>query len=117
MTSAQSPAQNVSPFAVALLAMATTAVALGSTACVTHASDATSTPTAGRPAVAVTVVEASPAPLTESIDVVGSLTPKFYADVKSELTGVIAAVYVTDWVWVRRGDALARLDSSEIEAG
>jgi RND family efflux transporter MFP subunit len=37
--------------------------------------------------------------------------------VKSEVTGTVTAVYVTEWVPVRRGDRLARLDTSETEAG
>jgi RND family efflux transporter MFP subunit len=71
---------------------------------------------AERPPVAVAVFPASLADLTDSLDVVGSLAPKFAADVKSEITGVVTAVYVNEWVPVRRGDRLARLDTSETEA-
>jgi RND family efflux transporter MFP subunit len=71
---------------------------------------------AERPPVAVAIAPASIAEFTESVDVVGSLTPKFAADVKSEISGVVTAVYVTEWVPVRRGDRLARLDTSETEA-
>jgi RND family efflux transporter MFP subunit len=53
----------------------------------------------------------------ESVEIVGSLAPRFSADVKSEVTGIVTAVYVTEWVPVRRGDRLARLDTSETEAG
>jgi RND family efflux transporter MFP subunit len=55
--------------------------------------------------------------LQESVEIVGSLAPRFSADVKSEVTGIVTAVYVTEWVPVRRGDRLARLDTSETEAG
>lgn len=71
----------------------------------------------GRPPVAVTAVSAAPTNWTESVEVVGSLAPKFFADVKSEVSGTVAAVYVTEWVPVRKGGELARLDTSETEAG
>jgi RND family efflux transporter MFP subunit len=72
---------------------------------------------AGRPPVAVTVEPAVRADLQESVDVVGTLEAKFSADVKSEVTGVVTNVYVTEWVPVRRGDKLATLDTRESEAG
>jgi RND family efflux transporter MFP subunit len=79
---------------------------------------ADSTPVeAGRPPVAVSVEVASATDLQETIDVVGTLEPKFTADVKSEVTGVVTEVYVTEWVPVKRGEKLARLDSRETEAG
>jgi RND family efflux transporter MFP subunit len=57
------------------------------------------------------------ADLVEAVDVVGSLAPKYAADVKSELSGIISGVYVTEWVPVKKGQPLARLDTSETEAG
>lgn len=69
-----------------------------------------------RPAVAVTVVAAATSEAAETVDVVGSLAPKFSADVKSEVSGTVAEVYVTEWVAVRKGAPLARLDASESEA-
>ena len=72
---------------------------------------------AGRPAVAVDVAPVTLGDLQESVDVVGSLEPKFSADVKSEVTGVVREVYVTEWVPVRKGARLARLDTTETEAG
>ncbi len=71
----------------------------------------------GRPPVAVTVQPAVRADLEETVDVVGTLQAKFAADVKSEVTGVVTEVYVTEWVPVRRGARLARLDTRETEAG
>jgi RND family efflux transporter MFP subunit len=71
---------------------------------------------AERPPVAVAVSAAGVADFTETVEVVGSLAPKFAADVKSEISGLVTAVYVTEWVPVRRGDRLARLDTSETEA-
>lgn len=71
----------------------------------------------GRPPVAVSVEAASASDLVDTIEVVGSLDPKFFADIKSEVSGTVTAVYVTQWVPVRKGAALARLDTSETEAG
>ncbi len=70
-----------------------------------------------RPPVAVSLGAVKTADLTESVDVVGSLAPKFSADVKSEVSGIVTAVYVTEWVPVQKGARLARLDTSETEAG
>ena len=54
--------------------------------------------TAGKPPVAVEVTKISTTDLTEGIEVVGSLSPKFSADVKSEYAGIVTDVYVTEWV-------------------
>lgn len=70
-----------------------------------------------RPPVAVAVQAAGLSDVTDAVDVIGSLEPKFSADVKSEVSGVVRAVYVTQWVPVRKGTPLARLDTSETEAG
>ena len=70
----------------------------------------------GRPAVAVSVEAACTSDILDTIDVVGSLSPKFSADVKSEISGTVTEVYVTQWVPVRKGAPLARLDTSETEA-
>jgi membrane fusion protein, multidrug efflux system len=67
--------------------------------------------------VAVTVSPVVATDLQERVEVVGSLEPKFSADVKSELTGIVKTVYVTEWVPVRRGDRLAQLNTNETEAG
>jgi membrane fusion protein, multidrug efflux system len=72
---------------------------------------------AGRPPVAVGIARVTKADLAEAVEVVGTLEPKFSADVKSEVTGVVTDVYVTEWVAVKKGDRLARLDTRESEAG
>jgi membrane fusion protein, multidrug efflux system len=72
---------------------------------------------AGRPPVAVTADPVTAADLQEGVEVVGTLDAKFSADVKSEVTGVVTDVYVTEWVPVARGARLARLDTRETEAG
>jgi RND family efflux transporter MFP subunit len=71
---------------------------------------------AERPPVAVTVATVAAADLTEAIDVIGALAPKFSADVKSEVSGTVTQIFVTQWVPVRKGDPLARLDTTETEA-
>lgn len=81
------------------------------------ASAATPQPEAGRPPVAVTVADVSRASFDESVEVIGTLAPKFTAEVKSEVTATVTEVYVTEWVAVRKGDRLARFDTSEVEAG
>jgi membrane fusion protein, multidrug efflux system len=72
--------------------------------------------TASRPPVAVTVAPVVSAELQETVDVVGSLEPKFSTEIKSEVTGTVSAVYVTEWVPVRKGERLAQLDTRETEA-
>jgi RND family efflux transporter MFP subunit len=73
-------------------------------------------PATGRPPVAVSVSRVAGGDVSHTIDVVGSLAPKFAADIKSEVSGIVAAVYVTEWVPVRAGDRLARLHTAENEA-
>jgi RND family efflux transporter MFP subunit len=71
---------------------------------------------ASRPPVAVEVASAELGDLAETIDVVGTLAPKLSADVKSEYSGIVAAVHVTEWVAVREGQPLATLDTREGQA-
>lgn len=72
---------------------------------------------ATRPPVAVSVAPVVQADLQESVEIVGTLEPKFAVDVKSEVTGTVTDVYVTEWVPVRKGDRLAYLDTRESDAG
>ncbi len=69
----------------------------------------------GKPPVAVEVFKVSASTVSEGIDVVGSLSAKFGTDVKSEYTGIVAEVYVTEWVRVAKGTPLAKLDAREAE--
>src|SRR3989339_1459822 len=69
-----------------------------------------------RPPVAVETSIATAGVLTEGIDVTGTLTPKFEVDVKSEVAGLVREVFVTEWVRVKKGDPLARIDIREQEA-
>jgi len=70
----------------------------------------------GKPPVAVDTATAQPSELVEGIEVTGSLAPKFFAEVKSQIPGLIREVYVTEWVRVAKGTPLARIDVSESEA-
>ena len=59
----------------------------------------------GKPPVAVEVTKVSATDFTEGIDVVGSLSAKFGADVKSEYAGIVTDVYVNEWVRVKKGSS------------
>jgi len=69
----------------------------------------------GKPPVAVEAAKVIAADVTEGIEVIGTLAAKFGADVRSEYTGIVTDVYVTEWVKVKKGDPLAKLDTREIE--
>ena len=69
-----------------------------------------------RPPVAVETLTAATSEITEGVDVVGTLTPKFETEVKSQILGLVREVYVTEWVRVKKNTPLARIDVSETEA-
>jgi len=69
-----------------------------------------------KPPMAVELATAATAELTEGIEVTGTLEPKFSADVKTQIPGLVKEVYVTQWVRVRKGQPLARIDVAETEA-
>jgi len=71
---------------------------------------------AARPSVAVEATQVQARDLIEGIEVVGSLTPRFEAKLKAEYAGIVTDVYVTEWVRVKKGTPLAKLDIREIEA-
>lgn len=71
---------------------------------------------AGRAPVAVETAKAAPVTFTESVEVVGSLVASREAEVKTEYSGIVAEVLVTQWVRVARGTPLARLDTREAVA-
>ena len=71
--------------------------------------------TAGRPPVAVDASPAAPAEIADGIDVVGTLAARYDAEVKSEYGGTVSEVYVTEWVRVRKGQPLAKVDTREGE--
>jgi membrane fusion protein, multidrug efflux system len=98
-------------------ALITLMVALAATGGCNKGENRTQTMEVGRPPVGVSVTPATQANLDETIEVVGTLQAKFSADVKSEITGTVTDVYVTEWVPVKKGAKLARLDTRETEAG
>lgn len=69
-----------------------------------------------RPPVAVEAVIASTDTITDALDVVGTLSPKFQTDVNAEYPGVVKEVYVTEWVKVKKGEKLVSFDTREPEA-
>ena len=69
----------------------------------------------GRAPVAVDVTKAVTTSFTEGVDVVGSLLPKFTADVRSEFVGIVTEVYVTEWVRVKKGTPLVKIDTRELQ--
>jgi membrane fusion protein, multidrug efflux system len=69
-----------------------------------------------KPPVAVEAAAAATTDLVEGIEVTGCLDPKFWADVKTQIPGLVKQVYVTEWVRVHKGQPLARIDLAEIEA-
>ena len=79
-------------------------------------------PPAGAPgataaaAVAVDTITAAPADIVDAIAVVGTLVPRTQAEIKSDISGRIVEIMAGEWVKVRRGDALARVDTQEIDS-
>lgn len=69
------------------------------------------------PPVAVEVLTVEPREVVQGVDVVGTLTPKSQAEVKSEVPGKLTDVLVTEWVRVSRGQPLARVDARELDTG
>ena len=70
---------------------------------------------AGKPAVSVDAATAGTGDVFDGIDVLGTLSPKYQAEIKSEYGGVVARVYVNDWARVRKGDRLLKVDTREGE--
>ena len=86
--------------------------AVAAAGCSSKAEDVTE----GRRPVAVETFQVAGGTIEESIEVVGVLFPKFEADVRAEHPGTVAEIYVSEWVPVKKGTPLARLESRESEA-
>jgi len=69
----------------------------------------------GKPAVSVDVASAAVGDITDGIEVVGTLSPKYQAEIKPEYGGVVTQVHVNDWAKVRKGDPLLKVDTREGE--
>jgi RND family efflux transporter MFP subunit len=53
--------------------------------------------------------------VAEGIEVIGTLSPKYQAEIKPEYGGVVTHVHVNDWARVRKGDPLLKVDTREGE--
>lgn len=69
-----------------------------------------------KPPVAVETARAATGTLKDAVAVTGTLDPKFWADVKTQIPGLVKQVYVAEWVRVAKGAPLARIDLAEAEA-
>ncbi len=69
-----------------------------------------------KPPVAVEVQAAAPSNVSDGIEVTGSLEPKFSVDVKTQIPGLVRQVMVSEWVHVKKGQPLVRIDVAETEA-
>ena len=72
---------------------------------------------ASRPPVAVETAAAATVDLEQAIEAVGTLAAESEAEVRSEYSGTVAEIFVTQWVRVRAGTPLARLDAREPASG
>lgn len=109
------PGRNPKLFQI-LTALCLSLIVAAAAACTTgQGGAAPASEAAARPPVAVDVAAVTAVDVEDGIDVVGTLAAKFQAEVKSEYTGIVTAVYVTEWVRVGKGTPLARLDTREIE--
>ncbi len=71
---------------------------------------------AKKPPTAVETKTAATAEMLDSIEVTGTLEPKNAVDIKSQIPGLVKQVYVAEWIRVRKGQPLARIDVAESEA-
>lgn len=69
----------------------------------------------GKPPVAVEVVKVAPVELSNAVEVVGTLSPKFESVVRAEVKSRVTDVYVTQWVNVTPGKELMKSDTRDIE--
>jgi len=70
----------------------------------------------GVPPVAVETDAVVQGEIIEEVPITGCLTPKFETDVKSEVSGLVREVYVSEWVEVGKGTPLARIDDRDYQA-
>lgn len=69
-----------------------------------------------KPPVAVEIKTAATSSVTDGIEITGTLEPKFSVDVKTQIPGLVREVMVSEWVHVRKGQPLIRIDIAETEA-
>lgn len=64
----------------------------------------------------VEVMEIKTMPLSETVGLVGSIAANESAELRPEIAGMITAISFEEGVVVKKGDALVRLDTRELEA-
>jgi RND family efflux transporter MFP subunit len=69
-----------------------------------------------KPPVAVESRPAASSSVSDGIEVTGTLEPKFSVDVKTQIPGLVKQVMVSEWVSVKKGQPLVRIDIAETEA-
>jgi RND family efflux transporter MFP subunit len=69
-----------------------------------------------KPPVAVETRAAAASAVSDGIEVTGALEPKYSVDVKTQIPGLVKQVMVSEWVHVRKGEPLVRIDIAETEA-
>lgn len=70
---------------------------------------------AGKPPVPVETARVSAGDVEEGIDVVGTLSSRYQAEIKSDFGGIVSKIHVHDWARVRKGDPLLTVDTREGE--
>ncbi len=70
---------------------------------------------AGKPPVPVETARVSEGDVEEGIDVVGTLSSRYQAEIKSDYGGIVSKIHVHDWARVRKGDPLFTVDTREGE--
>ena len=89
---------------------------LGFTLFKNHPTDAGTDVTPEKPPVAVEAVTAAFDDLADTVDVVGTLSPKIQTSVMAEYGGIVRKIHVSEWVRVKKGDVLLTLDTREPQA-
>lgn len=69
-----------------------------------------------KPPVPVETRAAVTSRVSDGIEVTGSLEPKYSVDVKTQIPGLVKQVMVSEWVHVKKGQPLIRIDVAETEA-
>ena len=69
-----------------------------------------------KPPVAVETLAVATSSVTDGIEVTGGLEPKYSVDVKTQIPGLVKQVMVSEWVHVKKGQPLVRIDIAETEA-
>lgn len=67
-------------------------------------------------AIAVEMAAVQTVDVEEALELVGAVKSKFEATVRSEYAGTLSDVFITEWVKVKKGEALAKIDMRETEA-